>query len=218
MGDGSEFGISIEYASQSSPDGIAQAFLIGESFLKGAPSALILGDNLFHGNNFSTQLEKVSKCEKGATLFACKVSDPSRYGVVTFNNKKEVLQIAEKPIKPASDFAITGIYFYDESVVDKAKKITPSLRGELEITDVNNLYISEKNLKVEFMTSGLAWFDTGNSDSLLEASSYIRSLESRQGIIIGSPEEVAWRKGWIDDNQLDRLAAKIKKQTMEISL
>ena len=211
LGDGSDFGISIEYASQSSPDGIAQAFLIGESFLKGAPSALILGDNLFHGNNFSAQLENASKFEEGATLFACKVSDPRRYGVVKFNNQNEVLEIAEKPEKPLSDYAITGIYFYDQSVVDKAKKIKPSLRGELEITDVNNLYISEKNMKVEFMTSGLAWFDTGNSDSLHEASSYIRSLESRQGLMIGSPEEISWRKGWISNNQLDKLAAKVKK-------
>ena len=210
LGDGSALGISIEYKVQDIPEGLAQAFLIGESFLKNSNSALILGDNLFHGNE--EMVAKVSSSgDKGAHIFAYPVHDPERYGVVSFNKDGKVTDIKEKPSRPDSKFAITGLYFYDDSVVERAKTIVPSKRGELEITDLNNLYLEEKLLTVELMGKSMAWLDAGTIDSLYEASSYIKTLEQRQGQKIGLPEEVAWRKGWINSDQLIKLASPLEK-------
>ena len=202
LGDGSDFGISITYEEQQSPDGIAQAFLIGEKFLNGSPVALILGDNLFHGNEFTKQLNKANNLTDVATIFAYPVLDPQRYGVVEFDNEFKAIKIEEKPQSSTSRFAITGLYFYDSSIVEKAKTISPSPRGELEITSINQLYLREGLLKVEIMGRGMAWLDTGTFDSLHEAGAYIKTLENRQGLKIGSPEEVAWRNSWIDNDQL----------------
>ena len=206
LGDGSDFGIDITYAEQQSPDGLAQAFLIGEQFLNGSPVALILGDNLFHGHDFIKQLSKANNLTNMATIFAYPVLDPQRYGVVDFDNEYKAIKIEEKPKTPSSRFAITGLYFYDSSVVDKAKTISPSPRGELEITSINQLYLAEGLLKVEIMGRGMAWLDTGTYDSLHEAGAYIKTLENRQGLKIGSPEEVAWRKGWINTDQVKKRA------------
>ena len=206
MGDGSDLGIDITYAEQQSPDGLAQAFLIGEKFLNGSPAALILGDNLFHGHDFITQLSKANNLTDVATIFAYPVLDPQRYGVVEFDNEYKAIKIEEKPKIPSSRFAITGLYFYDSSIVDKAKTISPSPRGELEITSINELYLEEGLLKVEIMGRGMAWLDTGTFDSLHEAGAYIKTLENRQGMKVGSPEEVAWRKGWINADQLKKKA------------
>ena len=213
FGDGERLGISIEYEVQKNPDGIAQAFLIGEKFLAGASVVLILGDNLFHGNELTKQLKKANKNNSGATIFAYPVSDPERYGIVEFDNKGIAKQIEEKPIHPKSNYAITGIYFYDSSVVNKAKKINPSNRGELEITSINKLYLEEGILEVEKMSRGMAWLDTGTFDSLHEAGSYIKTLENRQGLKIGCPEEVAWRNGWISDSQLENVANQLMKNS-----
>ena len=210
LGDGSNLGISIEYRTQDIPDGLAQAFLIGESFIKESQSALILGDNLFHGND--EMVAKVSASnEKGAHIFAYPVHDPERYGVVSFNKEGKVIEIKEKPSHPKTKFAITGLYFYDNSVVERAKTIVPSKRGELEITDLNNLYLKENLLTVELMGKSMAWLDAGTVDSLHEASSYIKTLEQRQGQKIGLPEEVAWKKGWINSDQLVKIADPLKK-------
>ena len=210
LGDGSNLGISIEYRTQDIPDGLAQAFLIGESFIKESQSALILGDNLFHGND--EMVAKVSASnEKGAHIFAYPVHDPERYGVVSFNKEGKVIEIKEKPSHPKTKFAITGLYFYDNSVVERAKTIVPSKRGELEITDLNNLYLKENLLTVELMGKSMAWLDAGTVDSLHEASSYIKTLEQRQGQKIGLPEEVAWKKGWINSDQLVKIADTLKK-------
>jgi glucose-1-phosphate thymidylyltransferase len=206
LGNGSDFGISIKYEEQQSPEGIAQAFLIGEKFLNGSPVALILGDNLFHGHEFTKQLNKANNQIDLSTVFAYPVIDPQRYGVVVFDNEGNAVKIEEKPEKPSSRFAITGLYFYDSSIVDKAKKISPSPRGELEITSINQLYLQEKRLKVELMGRGMAWLDTGTFDSLQEAGAFIKTLENRQGLKIGSPEEVAWRNFWIDNDQLKNKA------------
>ena len=206
LGDGSDFGIDITYAEQQSPDGLAQAFLIGEQFLNGSPVALILGDNLFHGHDFIKQLSKANNLTNMATIFAYPVLDPQRYGVVDFDNEYKAIKIEEKPKTPSSRFAITGLYFYDSSIVDRAKTISPSPRGELEITSINQLYLEEGLLKVEIMGRGMAWLDTGTYDSLHEAGAYIKTLENRQGLKIGSPEEVAWRKGWINTDQLKKRA------------
>ena len=204
LGDGSSLGIDIKYASQPKPEGIAQALIIAEDFLCGSPIALILGDNLFHGNELTSQLETAVKINNKATIFAYPVSNPSRYGVVEVNKKGEPISIEEKPSHPKSSYAITGIYFYDNSAVSKAKLLKPSKRGELEITTINEMYLKESKLNVEIMGRGMAWLDTGTLDSLDEASAYIRTLEKRQGLKIGSPEEVAWRKGWISDNELKK--------------
>lgn len=206
LGDGSDFGISITYEEQQSPDGIAQAFLIGEKFLNGSPVALILGDNLFHGHEFTKQLNKANNLIDVSTIFAYPVLDPQRYGVVEFDNECKAIKIEEKPKSPSSRFAITGLYFYDSSIVDKAKTISPSPRGELEITSINQMYLREDLLKVEIMGRGMAWLDTGTFDSLQEAGAYIKTLENRQGLKIGSPEEVAWRNSWIDNDQLKKKA------------
>ena len=211
LGNGSQFGINIKYKIQTKPEGIAQAFLIAEEFIKNSSVTLILGDNLFHGDFFVNQLQKNYLLNEGASIFAYSVSDPQRYGVVEFDSKGKAYNIEEKPLNPKSKFAITGLYFYDNSVVEKAKKIKPSDRGELEITDLNKMYMKEGKLNVEKMNRGMTWLDTGTTDSLHEASSYIRTLERRQGLKIGCPEEVAWRMNFIDDDQLYSLSIDLKK-------
>ena len=211
LGDGSAWGMAIEYAVQANPDGLAQAFLIGADFLAGAPAALVLGDNLFHGHDLSPQLQATNGGRAGATVFAYPVRDPERYGVVEFAGDGRVLSIEEKPAKPRSRFAVTGLYFYDDTVVERARRVLPSARGELEITDLNRQYLEEGLLQVELMGRGMAWLDTGTCDSLHEAGSYIRTLEHRQGLKVGCPEEVAWRLGWISAEQLAALAAPLRK-------
>ena len=211
LGNGSQFGITIKYKIQSKPDGIAQAFLIAEDFIENSSVTLILGDNLFHGDFLANRLQKLYLINEGASIFAYSVSDPERYGVVEFDSKGIAYNIEEKPKNPKSKFAITGLYFYDNTVVEKAKKIKPSFRGELEITDLNKIYMKEGKLIVEKMSRGMTWLDTGTTDSLHEASSYIRLLEKRQGLKIGCPEEVAWRVGFIDDEQLYSLSIDLTK-------
>nr|WP_254896474.1 glucose-1-phosphate thymidylyltransferase RfbA [Synechococcus sp. HK05] len=208
LSDGADWGIQIEYATQSSPDGLVQAFLIGADFLKDAPAALVLGDNLFHGD---AKLGRSITASSGASVFAYPVRDPERYGVVEFDQYGRVLSIEEKPAKPKSRYAVTGLYFYDSSVVERARCVTPSARGELEITDLNRLYLDDGLLQVELMGRGMAWLDTGTCDSLHEASSYIRTLEHRQSLKVGCPEEVAWRQGWISSGQLEMLAQPLRK-------
>ena len=215
LGDGAAWGLSLQYAEQPSPDGLAQAFLIGEAFLAGRPAALILGDNLFYGHDLSCGLQAATTRGRGATVFAYRVADPERYGVVGWQNgsngERRVTSLVEKPESPASNYAVTGLYFYDERVVELARQVRPSPRGELEITDLNRLYLEAGELQVELLGRGMAWLDTGTCDSLHEASSYIRTLEKRQGLKIGCPEEVAWRQGWISDGQLAELAAPLHK-------
>ncbi len=211
LGDGSAWGMALQYAVQPSPDGLAQAFLIGADFLAGAPAALVLGDNLFHGHDLVPQLAVSNGSGRGATVYAYPVRDPERYGVVEFAADGRVLSIEEKPAQPRSRYAVTGLYFYDETVVERARQVVPSARGELEITDLNRMYLQEGQLRVELMGRGMAWLDTGTCDSLHEASSYIRTLEHRQGLKVGCPEEVAWRQGWISAEQLERLAQPLQK-------
>jgi glucose-1-phosphate thymidylyltransferase len=196
---------------QPSPDGLAQAFLIGADFLAGRPASLVLGDNLFHGHDLIQQLQASDQQGQGATVFAYPVADPERYGVVEFAADGRVLSLVEKPREPRSRHAVTGLYFYDETVVERARQVRPSPRGELEITDLNRLYLEDGALRVEVLGRGMAWLDTGTPDSLHEAASYIRTLERRQGLKVGCPEEVAWRLGWIDDAQLERLATPLLK-------
>jgi glucose-1-phosphate thymidylyltransferase len=211
LGDGHDWGISIKYEVQLKPEGLAQAFLIGAEFIDRSPVALVLGDNLFHGFDLRSQLIKASKTSENATVFAYPVADPERYGVVEFDKAGNVLTIEEKPNKPKSRYAITGLYFYDSSVVDKARNVLPSSRGELEITEINQKYLNEGRLKVEVMGNGMAWLDTGTVDSLHEAGTYISTIERRQGTKVGCPEEVAWMKGWISDDQLTFLGRKLEK-------
>jgi glucose-1-phosphate thymidylyltransferase len=211
LGDGSGWGMEIHYAVQPSPDGLAQAFLIGADFLAGAAAALVLGDNLFHGHDLVPQLQASNGSLGGATVFAYPVRDPERYGVVEFAADGTVLRLEEKPLQPRSHYAVTGLYFYDSTVVERARQVRPSARGELEITDLNGLYLKDRQLRVELMGRGMAWLDTGTCDSLHDASAYIRTLEHRQGLKVGCPEEVAWRRGWIDAAQLERLAQPLKK-------
>jgi glucose-1-phosphate thymidylyltransferase len=211
LGDGSAWGINLQYAVQPSPDGLAQAFLIGADFLGDQPAALVLGDNLFHGHSLIPQLQASNGDAPGATVFAYPVQDPQRYGVVEFDADGRVLSLEEKPSQPRSRYAVTGLYFYDGTVVDRARAVRPSPRGELEITDLNRLYLEEGRLRVELMGRGMAWLDTGTPDSLHEASSYIRTLEHRQGLKVGCPEEVAWRMGWIDSERLEHLAQPLLK-------
>ena len=207
LGDGRQWGMELSYAIQPHPEGLAQAFLIGADFLNGHPAALVLGDNLFHGQDLvPSDLE-----DQGATVFAYPVRDPERYGVVDFSADGRALSIEEKPVRPKSRYAITGLYFYDSTVVDRARNVQPSARGELEITDLNRDYLKDGLLKVELMGRGMAWLDTGTCDSLHEASSYIRTLEHRQSLKVGCPEEVAWRRGWISDEQLSTLAKPLQK-------
>lgn len=211
LGDGSQWGLAIEYAEQPSPDGLAQAFLIGADFVRGGPSALILGDNIYHGDGLGTLLSKTTQNTAGATVFAYHVSDPERYGVVDFDQNMTAVSIEEKPAAPRSSWAVTGLYFYDESVVDLAAGLRPSARGELEITDLNRLYLEQGRLSVEIMGRGYAWLDTGTPDSLMEAAEFVRTLEKRQGFKIACPEEIAFRAGYIDRDQLERLAASYGK-------
>ena len=211
LANGSQWGIKINYEIQEKPEGIAQAFLIAEKFLNGSPAILILGDNLFHGTNLIDHMKRALKKNKGATIFAYPVIDPERYGVVEFDRKGKVIAINEKPSQPKSRYAVTGLYFYDESVVEKAKKIAPSKRGELEITTLNNLYLYDEELQVETMGRGMAWLDTGTHDTLHEAGSFVRTIEHRQGLKICCPEEIAWRSGWIDNNQLVELSQPLLK-------
>ena len=211
LGDGSQFGIKIKYEIQNRPEGIAQSFLIGKDFIKDSNVALILGDNLFHGDNLINSLQNSFNINKGASIFVYPVSDPERYGVVEFNSEGKAYSIREKPKNPKSKFAITGLYFYDNTVIKKAEKLKPSIRGELEITDINKLYMDEGNLVVEKMSRGMTWLDTGTLESLHEASSYIRALEKRQGLKIGCPEEIAWRLGYINDNELNLLSENLLK-------
>ena len=211
LGDGSRWGMTISYAVQPNPDGLAQAFLIGADFLAGAPAALVLGDNLFHGHDLVPQLVNSDERLAGATVFAYPVSDPERYGVAEFDANGKVLSLEEKPRSPKSRYAVTGLYFYDSTVVDRARQVQPSARGELEITDLNQMYLDEGLLQVELMGRGMAWLDTGTCDSLNDAAGYIRTLEHRQGLKVGCPEEVAWRQGWIDSEALAALAQPLKK-------
>lgn len=211
LGDGSKWGISLSYAIQPSPDGLAQAFIIGETFIGNDPCALVLGDNLFFGEHFSSNLASAANQANGATVFAYQVKDPQRFGVVEFDVDGNAISLEEKPDKPKSRYAVTGLYFYDNQVVKYAHTIKPSPRGELEITDINNLYLQNGNLRVEKMGRGTAWLDTGTHDSLLEASQFVQTIEHRQGMKMASPEEVAWRQGWIDDAQLKNLALPLKK-------
>ncbi len=211
LGDGSAWGMEIQYAVQPSPDGLAQAFLIAVDFLAGAPAALVLGDNLFHGHDLVLQLQASNQQQQGATVFAYPVSDPERYGVVEFADDGRVLSIEEKPKQPKSRYAVTGLYFYDDTVVERARQVKPSPRGELEITDLNASYLNDGQLQVELMGRGMAWLDTGTYDSLQEAGAYIRTLEHRQGLKVACPEEVAWRLGWISSDQLAALAGPLRK-------
>ncbi|HEY5807883.1 MAG TPA: glucose-1-phosphate thymidylyltransferase RfbA [Povalibacter sp.] len=211
LGDGSRWGMNIQYAVQPSPDGLAQAFIIGESFVAGSPSTLILGDNLFFGSGLSGQLQAAAASDRGATVFAYPVTNPEAFGVVAFDKAGRATSIEEKPKAPKSRYAVTGLYFFDKDVVDIAKSIRPSPRGELEITDVNRAYLERGDLDVQRMQRGMAWLDTGTHDSLLEAAHFIQTLEKRQGFKVGCPEEVAWRMGWISDENLARLAAPLVK-------
>ncbi|MEK9556594.1 MAG: glucose-1-phosphate thymidylyltransferase RfbA [Gammaproteobacteria bacterium] len=211
LGDGSQWGMNFQYKVQPSPDGLAQAFLLGEEFIGENPSALILGDNIFYGHDLQELLKSADHRETGATVFAYHVHDPERYGVAEFDGNNQVISLEEKPTQPKSNFAVTGLYFYDEQVVDLAKSLKPSSRGELEITDLNKLYLTQQNLSVEIMDRGYAWLDTGTHESLLDAGQFISTIENRQGLKVACPEEVAFRQGWIKASQLENLAQPLLK-------
>jgi glucose-1-phosphate thymidylyltransferase len=213
LGDGSPWGMRFEYAVQPSPEGLAQAFILGADFVRGVPSALVLGDNIFYGHELHGLLRSADERRDGATIFAYAVNDPERYGVVDFDAQRRVVSIEEKPAQPKSRYAVTGLYFYDTDVVELARSVRPSARGELEITDLNRLYLEQGNLAVEIMGRGFAWLDTGTHESLLDAGQFIATIEKRQGLKIACPEEVAWRQGWIDDAQLERCATALGKST-----
>ncbi len=211
LGDGSKWGCEFHYIVQPSPDGLAQAFLLARPYIEGHPCCLVLGDNIFFGHNLDTLLQHASEQESGATVFGYHVSDPERYGVVEFDESLQAVSIEEKPLVPKSNYAVTGLYFYDADVVDIAASIKPSARGELEITDVNNVYLERKALRVELMGRGIAWLDTGTHDSLLAASSYVQAMQTRQGLYVACPEEIAWRKGFITAEQLRACGMALKK-------
>ncbi|MQR01329.1 glucose-1-phosphate thymidylyltransferase RfbA [Glaciimonas soli] len=211
LGDGSQWGIQLTYAVQPTPDGLAQAFIIGREFVGDAPSALILGDNIYYGHDFESQLRAASARTEGSTVFAYHVHDPERYGVVEFDNNRRAVSIEEKPLQPKSNYAVTGLYFYDQQVCDIAASIKPSPRGELEITDVNRAYLANNRLNVELMGRGMAWLDTGTHESLLEAGQFIATIENRQGLKVACPEEIAFRRGYITAAQLEALAQPLKK-------
>ena len=211
LGDGSQWGLNISYKVQPSPDGLAQAFILGDTFVGNDLSALVLGDNIFYGHDFNELLSNAMVRSDGATVFAYHVHDPERYGVAEFDKKNKVLSLEEKPSNPKSNYAVTGLYFYDKDVVAMAKSLKPSARGELEITDLNRLYLEKEKLNVEIMGRGYAWLDTGTHDSLLEASQFIATLENRQGLKVSCPEEISYRQGWINASQLEKLAAPLSK-------
>jgi glucose-1-phosphate thymidylyltransferase len=209
LSDGSQWGINIDYITQQSPDGLAQAFLIADAFIKGESCAMILGDNIFYGDGLIKRLQSAAKEDTGATIFAYRVNDPENYGVLTFDEKGSIVDLEEKPVNPQSNFAVTGLYFYDSRVSDYAARIKPSARGELEISDLNRLYLAQNQLRVEVLGRGFAWFDTGLPDTLHEAAEFVRSIEKRQGLRISCPEEIAFRKGFIDREQLLKIAEQL---------
>jgi glucose-1-phosphate thymidylyltransferase len=211
LGDGSQWGVNFQYKVQPSPDGLAQAFLLGEEFIGNDPSALILGDNIFYGHDLEKLLQSADQRDTGATVFGYHVHDPERYGVAEFDDNNQIISLEEKPAQPKSNFAVTGLYFYDEQVVSLANSLRPSPRGELEITDLNKLYLAQKSLSVEIMDRGYAWLDTGTHDSLLDAGQFISTIENRQGLKVACPEEVAYRQGWISASQLEDLAKPLLK-------
>lgn len=211
LGDGSEWGINLQYAIQPSPDGLAQAFIIGKDFVGNNPSALVLGDNIFYGHDFHHQLQQTNTQTTGASVFAYHVHDPERYGVVSFDTTGKATALEEKPVKPQSNYAVTGLYFYDNQVIEMAANLKPSARGELEITDINKLYLAQQQLNVEIMGRGYAWLDTGTHESLIEASNFIETIENRQGLKVACPEEIAWRNGWINDDKIAQLAQELAK-------
>ncbi|WP_370558216.1 glucose-1-phosphate thymidylyltransferase RfbA [Edwardsiella tarda] len=211
LGDGSQWGLNLQYKVQPSPDGLAQAFILGENFIGNSPCALVLGDNIFYGHDLQKQLEVAAAKESGATVFSYHVTDPERYGVVEFDNQGTAISLEEKPIKPKSNYAVTGLYFYDNDVVEIAKSLKPSARGELEITDVNRIYLERGCLSVAMMGRGYAWLDTGTHQSLIDVSNFIATIEERQGLKVSCPEEIAYRKGFIDSNQVRKLAEKLNK-------
>ena len=213
LGDGKPWGMHFEYVVQPSPDGLAQAFILGAEFVRSGPSALVLGDNIFYGHELQQVLRAADERPDGATVFAYAVNDPERYGVVEFDSTRRAVSIEEKPKQPKSRYAVTGLYFYDRHVVELARSVRPSARGELEITDLNRLYLEQGKLSVEIMGRGYAWLDTGTHESLLDAGQFIATIEKRQGLKIACPEEVAWRQGWIDDAQLERCAAALGKSS-----
>jgi glucose-1-phosphate thymidylyltransferase len=213
LGDGSQWGLNIEYCVQPSPDGLAQAFTLGKNFVGNSPSALVLGDNIFYGHELVNQLDSANARVNGATVFAYHVTDPERYGVVEFDKDYKALSIEEKPLKPRSSYAVTGLYFYDKQVCDIAASIKPSARGELEITDINRVYLEKNELSVEIMGRGFAWLDTGTHDSLLDAAGFIATLQKRQGLMVACPEEIAYRQGWISAEDVLKVAAQLSKNS-----
>ena len=213
LGDGSQWGLNIEYCVQPSPDGLAQAFTLGKNFINNHPSALVLGDNIFYGHELVANLESADERDNGATVFAYHVTDPERYGVVEFDKSHKAISIEEKPLQPRSNYAVTGLYFYDNQVCDIASSIKPSARGELEITDVNRIYLEKDQLSVEIMGRGFAWLDTGTHDSLLDAAGFIATLQKRQGLMVACPEEIAYRQGWIDAEAVQKVASQLSKNS-----